>query len=68
MNGKIYLGLVTLPMLLLSMGNSFFFYTQLLNNDRVNSLTKQPKHWQTEVIASRNEDRWQCLRSGRCTN
>ncbi|MDJ0676376.1 MAG: hypothetical protein QNJ36_13485 [Calothrix sp. MO_167.B42] len=67
MNGKIYLGLVTLPMLLLSMGNSFFFYTQLLNNE-INSLTAQPKHWQTQVVASRNEDRWQCLRSGRCTN
>ena len=67
MNGKIYLGLVTLPMLLLNMGNSFFFYSQLLNNE-INSLTTQPKPWQTEVIASRNEDRWQCLRSGRCTN
>ncbi len=68
MNGKIYLGWVALLMLVLSMGKGFFFYTQLKNNHRLNSIMKQPKPWETELIASRNEDRWQCLRSGRCTN
>jgi hypothetical protein len=66
MNGKIYGGWVALPMLIFSVANGFFFYTQLFKNHPVSSIIPQSKdlsHWQ---IAARNDDAYQCLQRGDC--
>ncbi|MDJ0618600.1 MAG: hypothetical protein QNJ63_17960 [Calothrix sp. MO_192.B10] len=79
MDGKIYLGWVTLPMLVLSLANSFFFCAQFLKSDvsgellggertNFNLIAQQSQHWQTGQIASRSQTPEECLRSGKCAN
>ncbi|MDJ0795788.1 MAG: hypothetical protein QNJ51_02945 [Calothrix sp. MO_167.B12] len=79
MNEKMYLGWVTLPILGLSLANSFFFCTQFLKSDvpretlggertTVNLIAQQPQHRQTRQIASRSQTPEECLRSGKCAN
>ena len=69
MNGKTDGGWLTLPILILSVANSFFFCTQILRHNWINANAQQAQitnSLSSSLISARNDDAYKFLKIGNC--